>query len=56
MDHILVDVKHINEKGIDDWKMLNDKFYVGVMGFAENTDITGHYPSVDNFEIVTKEK
>ena len=56
MDHILVDVKHINEKGIDDWKMQNDKFYVGVMGFAENTDITAHFPSVDNFEIVIKEK
>ncbi len=47
---------HISEKGIHDWKMQNDKFYVGVMGFAENTDITDHYPSVDNFEIVIKEK
>ena len=56
MDNILVDVKQIDEKGIDDWKMQNDKFYVGVMGFAENTDITDHYPSVDNFEIVIKEK
>lgn len=56
MDEILVDAKHINEKGIDDWMMQNDKFYVGVMGFAENTDITNHYPSVDNFEIVIKEK
>jgi len=56
MDDILVDVKYINEKGIHDWKMQNDKFYVGVMGFAENTDITGHYPSVDNFEIIIKEK
>ena len=56
MDDILVDVKYINEKGIHDWKMQNDKFYVGVMGFAENTDITDHYPSVDNFEIVIKEK
>ena len=56
MDNILVDTKHIDEKGIDDWKMQNDKFYVGVMGFAENTDITDHYPSVDNFELVIKEK
>lgn len=56
MDNILVDAKHIDEKGIDDWKMQNDKFYAGIMGFAENTDITDHYPSVDNFEIVIREK
>jgi hypothetical protein len=56
MDHILVDVKHIDAKGIHDWNMEDDKFYVGVMGFAENTDITSQYPSVDNFEIVIKEK
>lgn len=56
MDNILVDTKHINKKGIDDWRMQNDKFYVGVMGFAENTAITDHFPSVDNFEIVIKEK
>ena len=56
MDGILVDAKHIDEKGIDDWKMANDKFYVGVMGFAESTDILTHFPTVDNFEIVIQEK
>lgn len=56
MDGILVDAKHIDEKGIDDWKMDEDKFYVGVMGFAENTDITGHFPYVDNFKIAFGQK
>lgn len=51
MDGILVDVKHIDHKGIDDWDMAENRFMVGVMGFAENTDITGHFPSVDNFVI-----
>jgi hypothetical protein len=56
MDSILVDAKHINKKGIDDWKMDKDKFYVGVMGFAENTDITGHFPYVDNFIIAFEQE
>jgi hypothetical protein len=56
MDGILVDTKHIDKKGIDDWKMDQDKFYVGVMGFAENTDITGHFPCVDNFKITFEKK
>ncbi len=56
MDDILVDAKHIDEKGIDDWKMDKDKFYVGVMGFAENTDITDHFPFVDNFKIEFQKK
>jgi hypothetical protein len=51
MDGILVDVKHIDARGIDDWKMDADVFYVGVMGFAENTDITGYFPFVDNFSV-----
>jgi hypothetical protein len=55
-DDILVDAKHIDERGIDDWKMDEDRFYVGVMGFAENTDITAHYPYIDNFEITLKNK
>jgi len=55
MDGILVDVKHIDKKGIDDWKMDKDKFYVGVMGFAENTDITDYFPYIDNFKIVFKQ-
>ncbi len=56
MDEILVDAKHIDQRGIDDWKMDQDKFYVGVMGFAENTDITDFFPSVDNFKIVLWQK
>ena len=56
MDEILVDSKQIDERGIDNWKMDEDKFYVGVMGFAENTDITGHFPYVDNFKIVFGQK
>jgi len=52
MDEILVDAKHINAKGIDDWQMTADQFYVGVMGFAENTDITGYYPYIDNFKVL----
>lgn len=56
MDEILVDAKHINAMGIDDWQMEGDKFYVGVMGFAENTDITGYYPYIDNFKVVQETK
>lgn len=56
MDGILVDAKHIDNKGIDDWKMDEDKFYVGVMGFAENTDITGYFPYIDNFRIAFEQE
>lgn len=56
MDEILVDAKHIDQRGIDDWTMDGDKFYVGVMGFAENTDITEFFPFIDNFNIVLGKK
>lgn len=56
MDGILVDAKHIDKNGIHDWKMDKDRFFVGVMGFAENTDITGYFPYVDNFRIAAEQK
>jgi len=51
LDGILVDAKHIDKKGMHNWEMEKARFFVGVMGFAENTDITDHFPYVDNFRI-----
>jgi hypothetical protein len=52
VDGKLVDTQTIDGSGFDDWGMDGgDVFYVGVMGFAENSDLTRHPVTLDNFEV-----
>jgi hypothetical protein len=51
-DGVLVDTKTIDPSGFDDWAMTGDDvFQVGVMGFAENSDLTQHPVTLDNFVV-----
>lgn len=44
--------KAIDENGADDWGLSDDgKMDVGIMGFAENTVITSHTPTIDNVSV-----
>ena len=47
-----VDTQPIDEHGIDNWGMSNgDSFYVGIMGFAEWTDLERNAMALDDFEV-----
>ena len=51
-DRTHVDTQPIDERGIDDWGMSeDDDFYVGVMGFAEWTDLERNAVALDDFEV-----
>ena len=53
VDGFLVDTKTIDGSGFDDWGMTGDDvFQVGIMGFAENSDLTEHPVTLDNFEVL----
>ena len=48
----LVDTKTIDGSGADDWAMTGDDvFYGGIMGFAENSDLTKHPVTLDSFTV-----
>lgn len=48
-----VDTQAIDDRGIDDWGMsADDTFYVGMMGFAEWTDLDQNAVVVDDFEVI----
>jgi hypothetical protein len=50
-----IDTQSIDSRGMDNWGMTdNDVFYVGIMGFAENTDLRTHYVTMDNYEVCLK--
>ena len=50
-----IDTQPIDSRGIDNWNMTDDdNFYVGIMGFAEHTDLRTHYVTMDNFEVLLK--
>jgi len=52
VDGFLVDTKTIDGSGFDDWGMTGDDvFQVGIMGFAENSDLTEHPVTLDNFQV-----
>ena len=52
VDDKLVDSQPIDASGFDDWGMTGDDvFYAGVMGFAENSDLTKHPVTLDNFTV-----
>jgi hypothetical protein len=52
VDGKLVDSKTIDGSGFDDWGMRgNDVFQAGVMGFAENSDLTKNPVTLDNFTV-----
>jgi hypothetical protein len=47
-----IDTQPIDSRGIDNWDMTdNDHFYVGIMGFAEQTDLSKDFVTMDNFEV-----
>ena len=47
-----VDSRSLDSSGLDNWEMTGDDvFYVGIMGFAENSDLTQHPVTLDNFEV-----
>lgn len=52
IDNALVgNSKSIDASGLDNWNLSDyDVMDVGIMGFAENTIITSHQPTLDNFE------
>ena len=51
-DGVPVDSQAIDSAGTDNWGMSGgDVFYVGIMGFAENTDLQGHFVTLDNFQV-----
>ncbi len=44
--------KAISENGADDWQLkASDKIDVGIMGFAENTVITSHSPTIEKVTV-----
>ncbi len=44
--------KAINKEGADDWQLnADDKIDVGIMGFAENTVITSHSPTIEKVTV-----
>ena len=50
-----IDTQPIDNRGIDNWSMTGeDNFYVGIMGFAEHTDLKVHSVTMDNFEVRIK--
>ena len=50
-----IDTQPIDSRGIDNWNMKDeDNFYVGIMGFAEHTDLKKHSVTMDNFEVRVK--
>ena len=52
VDGKLVDSQTIDGSGFDDWGMTGDDvFYAGIMGFAENSDLTKHPVTLDNFTV-----
>jgi hypothetical protein len=52
VDGKLVDTQTIDGSGFDDWAMSGeDVFYAGIMGFAENSDLTRHPVTLDNFAV-----
>jgi hypothetical protein len=52
VDGTLVDSQTIDGSGFDDWAMTGDDvFYAGIMGFAENSDLTKNPVTLDNFEV-----
>jgi hypothetical protein len=52
VDGRLVDTQTIDGSGFDDWGMTGDDvFQVGIMGFAEHTDLTQQPVTLDNFEV-----
>jgi len=56
VDGTLVDTKTIDDGGFDDWAMAGDDvFYVGIMGFAENSDLTKNPVTLDNFTVTVHE-
>ena len=51
-DGIRLDTQAIDAVGMVDWKLEDGELLdVGIMGFAENTDLQEHAPSVGNFRI-----
>ncbi len=55
VDDTLVDTKTIDTSGFDDWAMTgDDTFQVGIMGFAEHTDLTKAPVTLDDFEASIK--
>jgi uncharacterized protein (DUF885 family) len=52
VDGTLVDTKTLDGSGFDNWGMTGDDvFYGGIMGFAENSDLTRHPVTLDNFAV-----
>lgn len=55
-DGIHLDTQAIDAVGMVDWKLEDGEVLdVGIMGFAENTDLQEHAPSVGNFRIRERE-
>lgn len=53
----LVGKSAIDSKGKVNWKLEDDsKFYVGIMGFSENTTISEEFPTVTNFTLTQESK
>ena len=47
-----IDTQPIDSRGMDNWNLsADDSFYVGIMGFAEWTDLQKDFVTVDNFEV-----
>ena len=53
IDNEIVGTQAIDASGPDNWDLSDsDTMDIGIMGFAENTDLATDKPSIDDFELV----